>query len=175
MGSNMSRVSETRGVLDAIRHIVQVLRESARAAEQHVGVSGAQLFVLHTLAESAPLALNDLAERTHTHQSSVSAVVARLVERGLVRRAWSAADSRRLELSLTARGQQLVDGTPDTKASAQARLIHAIDRLSGARRRMLASTLQELAQAVDAVDRIPPMFFEEHGRRSRRSRRTPRG
>ncbi len=62
-------------MLDAIRRIVQALRESSRAAEKRVGLSGAQLFVLQTLGESPGLSLNELAERTRTHQSSVSVVV----------------------------------------------------------------------------------------------------
>ena len=84
MGSNTS--SRHPHVLDAMRRIVQALRESSRWAERHVGLSGAQLFVLQTLAETPGLSVNELAERTHTHQSSVSVVVsrlaARLVERG---------------------------------------------------------------------------------------------
>ena len=40
----------TRRVLDSIRRIVQFLRESSREAERRVGLSGAQLFVLRTVA-----------------------------------------------------------------------------------------------------------------------------
>jgi DNA-binding MarR family transcriptional regulator len=59
-------------VLDAVRRIVQALRESSRQAERQVGLSGAQLFVLQKLAESPASSVNELAARTHTHQSSVS-------------------------------------------------------------------------------------------------------
>jgi DNA-binding MarR family transcriptional regulator len=161
MGANISRPSgleTTREVLDAIRGIVQALRESSRAAERHVGLSGAQAFVLRTLGERTSLSLNDLAAATHTHQSSVSTVVARLVEAGLVRRARSPEDARRLELSLTARGRDVASKAPD---AAQQRLIAAINRLPAARRRELAATLRELGESVAAVDRMPPMFFEE--------------
>jgi tetratricopeptide (TPR) repeat protein len=63
-----------------LREIVQALRESSRRAEQRLGISGAQLFVLEKLADAPSQSLNDLAARTFTHQSSVSTVVARLVE-----------------------------------------------------------------------------------------------
>lgn len=148
----------TRDVLNAIRGIVQALRESSRAAERHVGLSGAQTFVLRTLAERASLSLNDLAAATHTHQSSVSTVVARLVADGLIRRARSPEDARRLELSLTVRGRDVASRAPD---AAQQRLIAAVNRLPPKRRRELAATLCELADSVAAVDRIPPMFFED--------------
>src|SRR6476469_8322187 len=110
MGANTS--SATRDVLDAVRRIVQTLHESSRQAEQQLGVSGAQLFVLQRLAESPGASLNELAARTHTHQSSVSAVVTKLVARRLVRRSKAANDARRLELSLTPAGHRLVIRAP---------------------------------------------------------------
>lgn len=173
MGANISTPASpgaTRNVLNAIRGIVQALRESSRAAERHVGLSGAQTFVLRTLGERASLSLNDLAAATHTHQSSVSTVVTRLVADGLIRRARSPEDARRLELSLTARGRDLASRAPD---AAQQRLIAAINRLPPRRRRDLAATLRELADSVAAVDRIPPMFFEDAKPLGRR--RTRRG
>src|SRR5205814_5128834 len=88
MGSHTTgrRTDVTRAAMDSIRRVVQALRVSSRAAEQRVGLSGAQLFVLQRLAASPAMSINDLAEGTVTHQSSVSVVRRRLVERGLVRR-----------------------------------------------------------------------------------------
>jgi DNA-binding MarR family transcriptional regulator len=173
MGSNISARAETRAIMDGVRHIVQALRESGRGAERHAGISGAQLFVLHTLADAQPLTLNALAARTHTHQSSVSVVVSRLVERGLVHRVQSASDGRQRELSLSAKGQRVAGRAPD---AAQARLVLAIETLPSSRRRLLAAALGELAQAMDAVDRVPPMFFEErrHPQRRREAGRARR-
>ena len=168
MGANTSDpAGDVQAVLDAIRQIVHALRESSRWAEKHVGLTGAQLFVLQKLAESPAASVNELAGRTHTHQSSVSTVVTRLVDRGFVRRTRSGTDARSVELSLTARGQRLVDGRPDV---AQDRLIRAIESLPAARRRLLAATLGELAGTMDAVDRVPAMFFEERGSRNRNTR-----
>src|SRR5579862_3620047 len=103
MGTHTSRQRarppgpRTREVLDAIRRIVQALRESSRLAEARVGLSGAQLFVLRSVAESPGLSLNELAERTRTHQSSVSAVVMRLAREGLVEKRTADVDARRME------------------------------------------------------------------------------
>jgi hypothetical protein len=52
MGAHINpRVQETRAILDAVRRIVRALHESSRAAEKTLGVTGAQLFVLQTLAD----------------------------------------------------------------------------------------------------------------------------
>jgi DNA-binding MarR family transcriptional regulator len=165
MGANTSR-ADVRAVLDGVRRIVQSLRASSRWAEKHVGMSGAQLFVLQKLEEAPAQSLNALAERTHTHQSSVSTIVARLVERGLVTRTQSREDGRTIELGLSPSGRRLVARAPD---AAQERLIRGIRSLPPARRRVLASALEALGRAMDSVEQEPAMFFED--RRSRRSLR----
>src|SRR3954463_14128091 len=106
MGTNTNQQGspDSQAVLDGVRRIVQALRESSRAAERRVGLTGAQLFVLQTVAANPGISLNALAARTRTHQSSVSTVVTRLVSRGLIRRTRSAGDGRTLELSLSASG-----------------------------------------------------------------------
>ena len=166
MGSNTTS-ADTRAVLDAVRRIVQSLRESSRWAEKALGLSGAQLFVLQTLAESPGISLNDLAARTHTHQSSVSTVVARLVASGHVVRRKSVVDGRAVTLSLSLRGRRVADRAPH---AAQERLILGIERLSASRRVALASALGSLADVMDATDPEPPMFFEDRGRKPRSPR-----
>ena len=166
MGSHTTS-ADTRAVLDGIRRIVQSLRESSRSAEKQVGMSGAQLFVLQKLAESPGVSLNGLAARTHTHQSSVSTIVARLVESGLVVRRPSLTDGRSVTLSLSPRGRRVADRAPH---AAQERLIVGIERLSASRRIALASALGALADVMDATDPEPPMFFEDRGRKPRSPR-----
>src|SRR3954468_712066 len=100
--------------MDAIRAIVRALRINTRAIELEIGISLAQLFVLQQVAQRPATSLNDLAERTATHQSSVSVVVRRLVDRGLVTRRADTADKRRVQIELTAAGEKLLTGAPET-------------------------------------------------------------
>jgi MarR family transcriptional regulator, lower aerobic nicotinate degradation pathway regulator len=153
--------TDTRAILDSIRKIVQVLRVASRAAEKGVGVTGAQLFVLHHLARHDQLSLNELAERTLTHQSSVSVVVQRLVERGLVSRVRSEADARRIELSLTRAGRNLLNKSPQ---AAQDQIIEALQRLSSSDRKILARTLSTLVHELGLDTEPAPMIFEEESK-----------
>jgi len=168
MGTNIYDDDDVRAVLDGVRRIVQSLRESSRWAEKHVGMTGAQLFVLQKLEEAPAQSLNDLAARTHTHQSSVSTIVARLVEQGLVTRTPSPSDGRTFQLHLSSRGRRLAGRAPD---AAQQRLIQGIRELAPARRRGLASALDAVARAMDSADRQPAMFFEERTHHRGRSGR----
>jgi DNA-binding MarR family transcriptional regulator len=147
-----------RDVLDSFRRIVRLLRLSSREAEREVGLSGAQLFVLQKLSEAKVLSVNDLAGRTHTHQSSVSVVAQTLVDKGLVARARAADDARRLELTLTSAAKTLLRKAP---GAAQDRLIEAIERLPMATRKQLASGLSKLVEEAGLGDTEAPMLMDE--------------
>src|SRR3954469_4029871 len=157
MGAHAS--PQARVVLEAVRRIVRMLRQSAREAQQRTGLSGAQLFVLQQLrAAGGALTPGELAQRTLTHQSSVSVVVRRLVDKGFVSRARSASDARRIELTLTAAGRKAARRVPRL---AQERLIEAVDGLPPAARAGLASGLAALVDRLGLRDAAAPMFFEE--------------
>lgn len=153
-----SKGPETTAVLDGLRRLVKTLREGSRAAEQTLGLSGAQLFVLQALAGNSALSLTELAERTHTHQSSVSVVVAKLVARKLVQRSRASDDARRLVLRLTARGAQVLKKAPD---ATQDRLIEALGQLPAKERRALGQSLAKVADLMALPERAPQMFFED--------------
>jgi DNA-binding MarR family transcriptional regulator len=144
-------------VLDSIRRIVRGLRLSAREVERRFGVTGAQLFVLQQIAAAPVTSLNEIAERTLTHQSTVSVVARRLVARGLLNRASSSSDGRRIELSLTAEGRALARRAPDV---AQARLVGALRTLSARDVRSLARMLEHLVREMGMADEPAEMFFE---------------
>jgi DNA-binding MarR family transcriptional regulator len=145
-------------VLDNIRRIVRLLRLGSREAERRVGLTGAQLFVLEKLAEAKTLSVNELAERTHTHQSSVSVVAQALVDKGLIARARAADDARRLELSLTPQARALLRKAPD---AAQDHLIEAIGRMPSNLRSQLARGLARLCEEAGIAGEEAQMLFAD--------------
>lgn len=161
--------SEGQLVMDALRRIVRSLRQSARTAEDRLGISTAQLFVLHEVGATTGLSINELAARTLTDQSSVSVVVTRLVERGLVKRHRSRADGRRMEVVLTPAGRALLRRAPEI---AQARIIAGLARMPARDRAALARLLTGLVDGLESASRAAPMFFEDP--QPRRSRPRPR-
>ncbi len=165
MGSHGTAFPEdVRTALDAFRRIIQALRTSARETEQRVGLSTAQLFALEQLAQAPGSSVNELAARTFTHQSSVSVVVQRLVQRRFVQKVTSKDDRRRVRLALTDSGRAVLRRSPEP---VQDRLIAGIAALSEERRHAIAHALDEIAQAISDHQTPPPMLFED-GRRARR-------
>jgi DNA-binding MarR family transcriptional regulator len=142
----------------SLRRIIRYLRLADREIETSIGLSSAQLFVLTTLADTPAISLAEIAKRALTDQSSVSTVVARLVERGLVARKPSAKDRRRAELRLTPAGHRTLQSAP---RAPQVRLIDSIRALPTARRTELVRALEALVEAIGADDVKPRMFFQD--------------
>jgi DNA-binding MarR family transcriptional regulator len=161
-----SPLSDAGRALNALRRFVRALRTASRDSERRHAVTAAQLYVLRELGTTPGLSLGALARRTHTTQSTVSEVVARLVEAGLVRRRTAAADARRRELSLTARGRTIVRDAP---RSMPERLLDAFDTLPAARRAALVAGLEEWLDASGLGAGPAPMFFERRRARADRA------
>lgn len=148
-----------REILDAIRKILRALRKSSRAAETEVGLSGAQLLVLQLLKTGKPLSVNELAEKTQTHQSSVSVVVTRLTDAGWVKRQTNAEDGRRVDVSLTAAGSKLL--AKKAPPLAQEKIFSALNEMSPARQKLLAELLTELVERAGFANEPATLFFED--------------
>lgn len=161
-GAPAPEPSDATRAFDALRRLVRVLR-TASPSRRGLGtpsLTSAQLLVLRTLVERPGLSLGELAERTRTTQSTVSEVVARLVESGCVRRRAAADDGRRRELTLTARGRAVVARAPRSSAE---RLLDALAAIPAARRRAIAAGLEEWAAAAEIDDSPARLVLEGEG------------
>ncbi len=157
--------------IDAFRRILRALRLSAREVQSASGLTAAQLFVLSALADGVPLSLNELAERTMTDRSSVSAVVDRLGERGLLVRRQSQRDRRRAEVALTARGRAIVRRAPPAPTSL---LIGGLEAMPALRLRQLSTALTTLIAEMGVADGAATMLFEDEPAAPAVRRRAPR-
>jgi len=149
---------DVRTTLDAFRRIVQALRTRGQTIAERTGLTPAQAFALQQLAGAPGTSVNDLAERTLTHQSSVSVVVQRLVGRRLVRKLPADEDRRRRRLALTPEGRRLIQRAP---LAGQERLIAALRSLKPREQQALSRALTAVADVMAPSARRPPMFFED--------------
>ncbi len=143
--------------LDALRRIVRAGRGYTHAVETRYGVSSAQLFVLQTLAQSPGISIKDLVALTLTTNSSVSEVVGRLVDSGLVTRDTAVDDRRRKVLTLTDGGREIVLHSPRT---IQQELIDGFKKLTPSSQRSLAGCLEEWCAASGFAGVPATMLFE---------------
>lgn len=155
---------DERRILDAVRNLVRAIRLASTATHHGKVVSAAQAFVLQTLLDSPGLRINDLAEQTSTDQSSVSVVVQKLVDSGLVTKQRSEADARAFEVHLTPAGRALARKTP---VAPQLRLLDGVRKLSSSDRSRLADLLEQWIDALGLADPSPPMLGEDGKTRKR--------
>jgi DNA-binding MarR family transcriptional regulator len=137
-----------RAVFTAWRRLLQAVRRRERLAERDVGLTGAQLFALRQLESHPGATIGQLATLTVTDASSTSVVVARLLEKGCVRRERDPDDQRRWRLHPTREGADRLARAPD---SADQRLAIALVAITPAARAELAAHLNHLARAVEPL------------------------
>lgn len=157
---------EAELALQELRRLVHGIRTASYSVERSCGVTGAQLFVLRELSLESGASIRRLSERTLTDPSSVSVIVARLVERGLVARKVDDTDRRKSVLMLSSKGSQLLARAPEPYQGRLIGVIRALPRSDlGALRAALSSMSDSLGPKGEA-----PLFFEHATRRKRRPR-----
>lgn len=151
-------MADSQRILDSIRRLVRLLRLTDRAAQSELGLSGAQLFVLHELQKTPAMSLSELAKKTRTDQSSVSVVVSRLVEGGYVTRERDSRDARRLVLTLTKTGRAVAEKSPPAVSE---RMIVILERMQPAERRRFADIFSHIIEELGESQGVAPMMFED--------------
>ncbi len=120
------------------------------------GLTGPQLWALWELGRSGPCALKDLAERMKLDSSTVVGVVDRLVLKGLVIRNPDAADRRRISLSPTPKGEELLAAAPHP---AQGHLLAGLEKMERSKVKNLHDALKTLAGVMEVEYLDVPFFF----------------
>jgi DNA-binding MarR family transcriptional regulator len=101
----------------------------ARRLRQEAGaqLSPSQTAALATIERHGPLTPSELAERERVQRPTVTRVLARLEDAGLVERAADPGDRRCSLVSISAEGQELLDAVRARKDAFLSRRIDALD------------------------------------------------
>ena len=141
--------------MNALRRLVSALRTTG--AEGPSGMSVAQQFALRVISRHPGLTMTELAVATLTTRSTVSEVVIRLVDRGLISREQDVADRRRIRLTLTRASAETVTAIGETLPE---RLVLALDALGPATTEALAQALEGWVLEAGLHEVAPAMFGE---------------
>jgi DNA-binding MarR family transcriptional regulator len=150
--------ADTAVIVQGLRRIVKALQTYSQDVRSGYGLTGPQLWAVKTIQRNGPMPVGRLADALVVNQSSVSALVDRLVRRGLVRRVRGRADRRFVEIALTRRGRALAADAPEP---AQGRLLHALGDMRAPDVRRIRRAIAELVQAMEAADLKARFFFSD--------------
>lgn len=116
-------------MVTAARNVVAVYRPIL----EPLGLTHPQYLVMLALWERSPRSLTDLSAELALEPASASPLVRRLEKDGLVERARSAADERRLDITLTEAGRALRERAVDVPRAVMAAVGTGIDEVASLR------------------------------------------
>jgi DNA-binding MarR family transcriptional regulator len=129
-----------REVLDVVPLVMRVLRAEMRS-QRGPQLSVPHFRVLAFLGNNEGASLSEVAEYVGLRLPSMSTLVDGLVTRGLVSRAPSAVDRRRLALCLTTRGRATLNAA---RRATQARLVKQLATLPPEQQATVAAAMETL-------------------------------
>ncbi|WP_437300874.1 MarR family winged helix-turn-helix transcriptional regulator [Sorangium sp. So ce426] len=109
-GSPSEKSSRLGEVLDFMKLLWAVdhgLQSTSKRMEAKMGVTGPQRLVIRIVGRYPGISAGQLAEIMQLHPSTLTGVLKRLQERGIIERRVDPKDGRRALLGLTARGREL--------------------------------------------------------------------
>ena len=142
----MNEPIETR-VLSAMRRLMRATDLDAKKLARQTNLSTSQLLVMELMAASGDLTVGRIAERVGLAQATVTAIVDRLADRGLVSRRRSDTDRRQVNVSLTAEGRQLFARAP---TALQTRFLRNFEALRSWEKLAILASLERLADLMEA-------------------------
>jgi MarR family transcriptional regulator, organic hydroperoxide resistance regulator len=135
-------------VLDFLRLVWGVdhgLQKMSKRMQRTMGVTGPQRLVLRLIARFPGLTVGRLAELLQVHPSTVTGILKRLEQRGLIGRRADTRDRRRAYLGLTASGRRL---DAQLEGTVEAAVQRALWSLSPAALRHARQALMALAREL---------------------------
>ncbi len=141
-------------VLVAIRQIVRAIDLHSRQLIQEHGLTVPQLLVLKEVLRAGCPTVGEVAAAIHLSQGTVTQILIRLEQRGLLTRERSAQDKRKVQLGVTEHGIRILDKAP---LPLHDRFLSSYGSLPEWEQTLLLSALQRVADLMGAgkIDAAP--------------------
>ena len=136
-------------VLIAIRRIIQAIDLHSRYLVRQFGLTGPQLIVLQEISRREEVSAGEIAKAISLGQATVTGILERLENRGLIVRQRSNSDKRRVLVQATSASKQLLEKAPPPM---QEHFIQKLTNLQDWEQGMILSSLQQIVAMMDASD-----------------------
>ena len=134
-------------VMIALRKIIQAIDTNSKQLVKRVGLTGPQLVILQEITRMGEVTAGEIAQAVSLSQATVTGILERMEKRGLLARRRSERDKRRIMVSITESGKQVLKDAPPLMQEA------FVDRFSDLQeweQTMILSSLQRLVSIMDA-------------------------
>lgn len=145
-------------IVVALRRITRANDLRSRMLLQHYGLTSPQLAALKAIEGLQPVTAGRVASEIHLGHPTVTGILNRLENRGLLRRVRGDADRRSVSISLTDEGLRVLTDSPP---QLQDRFQDELSELEPWERTQILATLQRIADMMDAkrtgdLESFPP-------------------
>ena len=151
MTTNTARADDagtvTHHVLIALRKIIQSIAMNSKSLVKRVGLTGPQLMILQEVAHAGDVSVGEVAKAISLSQGTVTGILERMQNRGLVTRRRSDTDRRRVLVQATEAGNALLETAPPLMQEA---FVERFNSLPDWEQTMILSSLQRLVGIMDA-------------------------
>ena len=140
-------------VVVALRRVIRAVDLHSRTLVESHGLTGPQAIILKAL-QNGSLTAGELATRVSLSQGTVTDILNRLEQRGLITRIRDTADRRRVRVESTHTGLALLEQSPPL---LQERFVERFNNLQDWEQTQLLASLQRIAAMMDAegIDAAP--------------------
>jgi DNA-binding MarR family transcriptional regulator len=141
---------------DRIREVVHLMRRLMQAGERYTkelnkkfSVSAPQVASLLALLGDGSMSPSQIAKKIMVESSTVTGIIDRLEQKGLVARTRISQDRRVITVELTEAGRRLAENAPPP---IQQKIVKGLRKIDEAERAQIIQTLNRLTDMIDADD-----------------------
>ncbi|HHE32299.1 MAG TPA: MarR family transcriptional regulator [Chlorobaculum parvum] len=138
---------------EALRRIARALDVHSRKLYREYSLTSPQMLCLHTLRLDGQHILSVLSGRLHLGVSTTNGIIDRLEAKGLVLRSRSQEDQRKVFITITPEGEELLDKVPELMRDIYAQ---AFARLEPEEQLVFSRMLDRLADWLDPAGNKQP-------------------
>lgn len=142
---------QIKDLIYQIRRLMQAGSLYTKELDRNYQVSAPQLHCLLTLYEAGPLPPSQIAKYIMVKSSTVTGIIDRLENKGLVRRTRNSPDRRVINIELTDKGKTLAENAP---SPIQQKIVDGVKRLPNSKIEEIIQNLKLLTQMLDAQDLV---------------------
>ncbi len=135
------------GFLQVVWRLDHALQSKSKRMSSSLGITGPQRFVMRVLSQRPGLSAGELAALLHLHPSTLTGVLRRLEERGLLARETDSADARRAVLKVTSSGKQITARMTNSVEDVVRRVLGAAPRSQAQGAKALLGALADALEA----------------------------
>ena len=150
-------MSDHDEILVALRRITRAIDLQSKRLVKATGLTAPQLVVIDTLHKQGELSPSAIARAVSLSQATITSILDRLVQAGLVERIRSETDKRVVLARLTEKGETASNKSPEL---LQAGFMRSFRTLQPWEQNMLIASLQRIAELMDAEELDAAPFLD---------------